>query len=79
MKKLAVAFLIAASQAFAQPSTPAITPKPIVLRAARLFDGTSDTIVRNGVVVVQGNHIVASGTNVDIPANAQVIDLGDVT
>jgi imidazolonepropionase-like amidohydrolase len=76
MKSIAAAFLLAASQAFAQPAVPA---KPIVLRAARLFDGTSDTIVRNGVVLVQGNRIVAAGANIDVPADAQVIDLGDAT
>jgi imidazolonepropionase-like amidohydrolase len=76
MKKLAIGLLLFASTVVAQP---AVTSQPIVLRAARLFDGTSDTIVRNGVVVVQGNRIVAAGANVDIPANAQVIDLGDAT
>jgi imidazolonepropionase-like amidohydrolase len=79
MKTIAVALLLAASQAVAQPSTPAVTPKPVVLRAARIFDGTSDSVVRNGVVVVQGNRIVAAGANVAIPADAQVIDLGDAT
>src|SRR5947209_9928199 len=79
MKSIAVAFLFMASQALAQPAAPAAAPKPIVLRAARLFDGTSDNIIRNGVVVVQGNRIVAAGANVDIPANAQVIDLGEPT
>jgi imidazolonepropionase-like amidohydrolase len=79
MRKIAVAFLFAASQALGQPNAPAITPKPVVLRAARMFDGTSDTVIRNGAVLVQGNRIVAAGANVDVPANAQVIDLGDVT
>jgi len=77
MKSIAAAFLFTASQIYAQ--APATAPKPIVLRAARLFDGTSDNIIRNGVVVVQGNRIVAAGANVDVPANAQVIDLGDAT
>jgi Imidazolonepropionase and related amidohydrolases len=79
MKSIALALLLAASQAFAQTGAPSVPPKPIALRAARLFDGTSDNVVRNGVVVVQGNRIVAAGANVDIPKNAQVIDLGDVT
>ena len=76
MKKLAAALLFLATTVAAQTAAP---PKAIVLRAARMFDGTSDTIIRNGAVVVQGNHIVAVGANVAIPANAQVIDLGDVT
>jgi imidazolonepropionase-like amidohydrolase len=79
MKSIAAALLFIASQAFAQSAAPATPPKPIVLRAARLFDGTSDTVIRNGAVVVQGNRIVAAGANVDVPADAQVIDLGDMT
>jgi imidazolonepropionase-like amidohydrolase len=79
MRTIAVALLLAASHVVAQQSAPVVTPKPIVLRAARLFDGTSDTVIRNGAVVVQGNRIVAAGANVEVPANAQVIDLGDAT
>ena len=51
----------------------------IVLKAARLFDGKSKTIGTNGVVVVQGDKIVDAGSNLPVPADAQVIDLGDVT
>ena len=79
LKSIAPALVLVAFQVSAQQSAPPAAPKLIVLRAARLFDGTSDTVIRNGVVVVQGNHIVAAGANIDIPANAQVIDLGDTT
>jgi imidazolonepropionase-like amidohydrolase len=51
----------------------------IVLKAARLFDGKSKTVGTNGVVVVQGDRIVDAGSNLPVPADAQVIDLGDVT
>lgn len=53
--------------------------KTIVLKAARLFDGKSKTLVQNGVVIVQGNKIVDAGSNLPAPADAQVIDLGDAT
>jgi len=77
---IAAALLLAASHAIAQPSAPApAAPKAIVLRAARMFDGTSDGIIQHGAVVVQGNRIVAAGASVAIPVDAQVIDLGDVT
>ena len=49
----------------------------IVLKAARLFDGKSDSIVQPGVVVITGNKITAVGGNV--PDGAKVIDLGDAT
>ena len=51
----------------------------IALKAARLFDGKSKTLLPNGVVVIQGNTIVAAGSNVAIPEDAKIIDLGDAT
>ena len=51
----------------------------IVLKAARLFDGKSKTLMQNGVVVVQGGKIVDVGSNLPTPENAKVIDLGDAT
>ncbi len=51
----------------------------IALKAARLFDGKSKSLISNAVVLVQGNKITDVGSNVQIPADAQVIDLGDAT
>src|SRR5437868_12372760 len=51
----------------------------IVLKAARMFDGKSKSLVPNGVVVVQGDKIVDVGSNIAIPSDAKVIDLGDMT
>ncbi len=51
----------------------------IALKAAHLFDGKSNALVSNGVVIVQGGKIVDAGANVAIPQGAQVIDLGDAT
>ncbi|HEX7531288.1 MAG TPA: amidohydrolase family protein, partial [Pyrinomonadaceae bacterium] len=54
-------------------------PPLIALKAARLFDGKSKVLVQGGVVIVEGDKIQAVGASVSIPANAQVIDLGDAT
>jgi len=51
----------------------------VALKAARLFDGKSRMLVQNGVVIVQGDKIIDAGSNVTIPADAKVIDLGDAT
>jgi imidazolonepropionase-like amidohydrolase len=53
--------------------------KTIVLKAARLFDGKSKTLATNAVVIVRGNKIADAGSNLPVPADAQVIDLGDAT
>jgi len=56
---------------------PAFSQSITVLKAARMFDGKSDSVVQPGVVVITGNKITAVGGAV--PAGAKVIDLGDAT
>jgi imidazolonepropionase-like amidohydrolase len=51
----------------------------IALKAARLFDGKSSSLVQNGVVIVRGDKIVDARSKLPIPSGAQVIDLGDAT
>ena len=70
MKKLVIALLFLPSLAFAQPT---------VIKAARLFDGTSDAVIQNAVIVVDGKRIASVGANAAIPPNSRVIDLGDAT
>jgi imidazolonepropionase-like amidohydrolase len=51
----------------------------LALKAARLFDGKSNTLLQNGVVIVQRDKIVDAGSNLPIPGGARIIDLGDAT
>src|SRR6267378_2692383 len=51
----------------------------IALKAARLFDGKSSSLLQNAVVIVRGDKIVDAGSNLPLPSGAQVIDLGDAT
>ena len=51
----------------------------LALKAAHLFDGKSKTLLPNGVVLVEGRNITAVGSNLPIPQDARVIDLGDAT
>ena len=55
--------------------------KTLVIRAGQLFDGKSDAISSNQVIVVQGERIAEVGpaTSVKIPAGAEEIDLGTGT
>ncbi len=62
------------------PSLGAQSPPPIIaLKAARLFDGKSKTLAPNAVVLVQGNKILDAGSNLAVPNDARVIDLGEAT
>ena len=56
-------------------------PQTIAIRAQRMITIASPSVVRDAVIVVSGEKIVAAGTasRVSVPAGAKVIDLGDVT
>ncbi len=62
-------------------ATPEVARQTVVLRAARLLDGTGAAALRDAAVVVTGDRITAAGpaASVAVPAGARVIDLGDVT
>lgn len=62
----------------AQQRAPASPPDRVVLRAARLLDVESGRIVPNARVVVEGDRISAVNP-ATLPADARVVDLGDVT
>lgn len=53
----------------------------VVIKATQIIDGTGAAPIKNGVVVVIDNKIVAVGVSgtVTIPAGAKVINLGDAT
>jgi len=69
--------LLCGARNYGQTQKPA--DKTYILKAARLFDGKSDALVTPGLVVVTGGKIVAVGSSAEIPAGAEVIDLGDAT
>src|SRR5258708_842060 len=69
--KLTLALLFTISVLLAQSNT-------YVLRAARLFDGTSDVLVEPGVIVVANGVIQSVGSRA-VPSGATVLDLGDAT
>lgn len=57
----------------------ALSAQPLILRAARLLDGTGAPPITPGMVRVDSNRISAVGRAVPVPADARVIDLGDAT
>jgi imidazolonepropionase-like amidohydrolase len=63
------------------PSNPIKGSGTVVLKAARLIDGTGAAAIQNGVVVVTDDHIVAVGpaSAVSVPAGARTVDLGNAT
>jgi len=62
---------------YSQAQKPA--EKTYVLKAARLFDGKSDSPVVPGLIVVTGGKIVAIGASAKVSPGAEVIDLVHAT
>ena len=74
---LALATVTASAAKAQQPGSAA--PPVTLIRAARLIDPKSGTVTNNAAIVVDRGRITAVGSNVAVPANARVIDLGNVT
>jgi imidazolonepropionase-like amidohydrolase len=51
----------------------------ILIKASRLYDAEKNIFLDNQQVLVEGNRIKATGTKLDAPAGAIVIDLPDAT
>ena len=82
LKRIALGAMLAAAAAGAQrPTYQTKGTGTVVLRAARVWDGTGAPPLQNGVVVVTDDRIAAVGRDgaVSVPAGARVIDLGDAT
>ena len=68
---------LAALSGHAQTAGKYLAPRDqlIAIRAGRLFDARSGTMLTNQVVIVRGDRIVEVGSGVAIPSGASVIDL----
>ena len=79
--------LMPGSAPAAAPHAQAAQPDPqagdgtraTVLKAARLFDGTSGQLRTDAVVVVEGSRISRVGGDAPPPEGARIVDLGDAT
>ena len=73
----ALAFPPRDALAQARSTRPAL--EVIIIKAARLIDGTGGAVLAPAMVRVEGDKIAAFGTRLEIPAGARVIDLGQAT
>lgn len=70
------AFLfVCLTAAFAQEAKPKVT----AIKAGRLIDGISSTVINNAFIIIEGDKIIAVGSDVKVPAGAEVIDLKNST
>ena len=52
---------------------------PLAIRAGRLIDGLGGPPISPGFILVNGERITAVGTDLEIPADAEILDLSDAT
>ncbi len=78
---LSVATILHAQGGIASaPAKFLVAPTQVVaIRAGRLFDSRTGTIVNNQIVLIRGDRIADVGPSVTIPADARVIDLSAAT
>ncbi|HZT58737.1 MAG TPA: amidohydrolase family protein [Pyrinomonadaceae bacterium] len=62
-----------------QNATTQTRPATIALRAVRMFDPASGQIIKDPVIIVEGDKVSSVGAGLPVPKDAKVIDLGDVT
>jgi imidazolonepropionase-like amidohydrolase len=66
--------------AWVPPPPPQFNAGPVVaVRAGRLFDPRTGTLLTNQVILIRGDRIAEVGPNVTIPAGTQTIDLSRAT
>ncbi len=51
----------------------------VAYRAARIFDGVAESPIEDGAVLVEDGRIVSVGAAGDLPAGAEITDVGDAT
>ncbi len=82
MKQLVLAVFAAAAVVCVQRNTPSAqttAPDIVVVRAARLIDGTGGAPLTPATVVIRGDRIESVGAAATIPKGARVVDLGGAT
>jgi len=67
--------LLNTSHIGAQPAATRVT----ILKAARLLDGTGGNPITPGAIKIADDKITEVGSQIDVPAGAQVVDLGSAT
>jgi imidazolonepropionase-like amidohydrolase len=77
MRRFLFAFL--ALGLLTQDLSAADAPTRLVIRAARLIDGRGDRPITPAVILIENDRITQVGSNVSVPAEVRVIDLGSAT
>jgi imidazolonepropionase-like amidohydrolase len=58
---------------------PAVQVKRLAVRAGSLVDTRAGTVIRNAVILIEGEKITQVGPGLSIPAGVEIVDLSDST
>src|SRR5215475_1100469 len=61
------------------PPAQVAAAQTVAVRAGRMFDPRTGTLLTNQVIVIRGDRITDAGPNAQVPAGARVIDLSRAT
>jgi len=77
----AVSGTVVWSQAPRPPQSPYLAPPDnvVAVRAGRMFDAKTGTMLTNQIILIRGDRIADVGPSVQIPSDARVIDLSNAT
>lgn len=75
--RLALALLFSSTPLVSAAAEP--PPRKLAIKAAHLIDGIAAKPLDHGVVLIEGDRIIAVGSGLAVPAGAEVIDLGSAT
>ncbi|HEX8736247.1 MAG TPA: amidohydrolase family protein [Pyrinomonadaceae bacterium] len=71
--------LLACSVSSQTQKPPNQAPERLAIRAAGLLDVAEGKLINNAVVLIEGDKIIAAGSNLNVPRETKTIDLGDAT
>src|SRR6516164_5179363 len=78
---IALLLLLSAAASLQSQERKFITPagQVVAIRAGKLFDAKSGTLLNNQIVLIRGDRVADVGSSVQIPREARVIDLSSAT
>jgi imidazolonepropionase-like amidohydrolase len=77
----AVSGMLVSAQAPRPPQSPYLAPPDnlVAIRAGRMFDAKTGTMLSNQIILIRGDRIADVGPSLQIPPQSRVIDLSEAT
>ena len=77
--RLSLLISLISSLAIAASPVPAPAKKKVAIKAAKLIDPKTGTVISRAVVLVEGDRVIKVGTDLEVPAGYELVDLKGAT